>query len=47
MKQSCLTMRAKGGKLFLKFKGTKNCKKKKEMAQDIINSLPTRKIIIK
>ena len=43
----CLTAQIKNGKLFMKMKKTKKCKKKVEQAQEIIDSIKSRKIVYK
>jgi len=43
----CLTAEIKKGKLYVRSKKSKKCEKKVQEAQDLIDSIPTRKIIIK
>jgi len=47
MGNSCLTASIRNGKLYLRTKKAKKCKKKAETAQDIINTSKTKKIIYK
>ena len=41
----CLTASIRNGKLYLRTKKSKKCKKKSETAQDIVNASKTRKIV--
>jgi len=47
MKNNCLTASIRNGKLYLRTKKSKKCKKKAETAQQILNSVKTKKIIYK
>jgi len=43
----CITAEIKNGKLFMKMNKTNKCKKKVQEAQEILDSIPTKKIIIR
>ena len=43
----CLTAEIKNGKLYIRSKKSKKCEKKVQTADELIKSLPNRKIIIK
>ena len=47
MAGKCLTMSVKKGKLIVKTSKSKKCKKQVETAQDILDSVKTKKIIYK
>ena len=45
--ENCLTAYIKDGKLYMRTKRTIKCKKQRESAEDLINSIKTRKIVVK
>jgi len=45
--KNCITAEIKNGKLYMRTKKTKSCRKKVQTAQEIIDSVPTRRIIVK
>jgi len=47
MTPPCLTATVRNGKLYLRTKKSKKCKKKAELAQDILDSVKSKKIIYK
>lgn len=45
--KSCLVATIRNGKLYLRSKKSKKCKRQKQTAQNIIDSVKTRKIVYK
>lgn len=43
----CITATIKNGKMYMKYSKSKGCKKQVESAQDVLDSIKSRKIIVK
>jgi len=47
MANNCLIVEMRNGKLYMRSKKTKKCKKQAKLAQDLLDSVKTRRIVYK